>query len=196
MIKTDPGSTKTVVVLIAILIGAVAVTFARINPGKRPSAAGSTPAAAAAKGSGSVTVSPVTSLARNPFRKPGDMSGSPAKTAKGVGIVAQSEQPSPDMKLEPIQISLLPSTTPAKIGEEGASDIVESSDEKPAQPEFVLLATVEGPQGASAVICRGQSAATVVSVGEAIEGGYKVEHIDSSRAVLKNGMEIVVVKRL
>ena len=195
MIKTDPGSTKTVVVLIVILLGAVAVTFARIVPGKGSSAGASTPAVAAAKGAGSVAVLPISGLARNPFRNPDGTGGQSAKAPSGIGIIAQSEQMNQDAKLEPLQIGVLPVGSSGETSVEESPNAAESTDEKPAPPEFVLLATVEGPQGISAVIRSGTSAAVVVTSGEVVEGGYKVQHIDKSRAVLKNGVDTVVVKR-
>jgi len=64
-----------------------------------------------------------------------------------------------------------------------------------SKPAFTLLATVRGTLGYSAVIRGSASAARVVEVGDVLERGFKVTHVDSSRAVLTDGREIIVAKR-
>ncbi len=194
------NSTPAVVILLVILAGAIGVTFVRLNPKNMRSAAKpEQPAVAARTGSGSVTVAPVLGLSRNPFRKP-DAFRNVAKSAPaGIDVVVQSPgkvAPATGFQLEAVPIGKLPSPSDAvTLDKQESADTQAENAQKPAQPEFALLATVAGAGGISAVIRNGGSNTTVIEVGDVVDGGYTVQKIEKDQAVLKNGVDIVVVKR-
>ncbi|MGI6294841.1 MAG: hypothetical protein ACOX3G_02020 [Armatimonadota bacterium] len=187
-------------ILLVILVGAIVVTFVRLSPKSASrSAQPAQPAVAAQAGSGSVTVAPAFSLSRNPFRQPEAFRILPKKAKDGINVVVQnqgSNGTAPGFQLQAMPIGKLPSSTGASLAEgEDGDDIGTSDSQKPAEPEFALLATVTGSNGISAVIRKGGSDTSVIEVGDVVEGGYTVQKIEKDQAVLKNGVDIVVVKR-
>jgi|LSQX01.3.fsa_nt_gb hypothetical protein len=199
MNKADKNSTPMVVALLVILVGAIAITFARINPRSgRQAASEAAQAVAAQAGSGCVSVAPVGSLSRNPFRKPDAIAASKAEQSGGISSIVQENfvRPVDAIHLEAMPVNGLPTTPDAAVGEDEIADNdADGQDKQAPKPEFDLLATVGGSQGMCAVIRGAGSNTIVVGVGDVIEGGFTVQKIEKGRAVLKNGVDIVVVTR-
>lgn len=194
------NSTPAVVVLLVILAGAIVVTFMRLTPKNVRGAAKSEPPAVAARsGSGSTTIASAFSLSRNPFRKPDALRNVPGTSLADTGVVIQNQDPksaATGFQLEAMPIGKLPSSSGEVTHDnENTSDIETADTQKPDEPEFALLATVTGADGISAVIRRGGANTTVIEVGDVVEGGYTVKRIEKDQAVLKNGVDIVVIKR-
>lgn len=177
-------------------------TVARIHPdtGQQASASAAT-AAVAQVYPESVAVVNASQSSRNPFRKPDVMRGAFGRSAQaerlptssgdsGPVVVAEGgSRTSTSFSINPMPVGELPANateTPAS-GQAGKSE--------PEKPAFVLLATVGGPGGLCAVIRSGESNTRVVAVGDVLEGGYKVQKVETGRVVLKNGRDTVVIKR-
>ncbi len=198
--SASKNSTPAVVVLLIILAGAIAVTIVRLSPKSASAVAGTEqPAVAAQAGSGSVTVAPAFSLSHNPFRKPDAFRTASNAATENTGVMAQNQgtkSTATGFRLDAMPIGKLPSSAVVMApNNEDASDVEATNAQKPAEPEFALLATVAGSDGISAVIRKGGANTTVIEVGDVVDGGYTVQKIDRDQAVLKNGVDIVVVKR-
>jgi hypothetical protein len=199
-IKTDPSQKKAVVVLLIVLGGAVVFTISRIHPDTpRQATTAPTTAAVTQASSSCVTVVPAFQSARNPFRKPDAIRAAFGKSRGGIGAIGMSgdgARPSESFGVGVMPVGGLPSatrTTAPEATPSGRTDTTAKTE--PAKPQFALLATVGGPGGMCAVIRGGESNPRVVAVGDIVEGGYRVQRIEKSRAVLRNGGDTVVVTR-
>ncbi len=198
MIKTDPSQTKTVIALLAILAVAVVATIMRIHPNlAQPSAAVAGQTAARQVGTAPCVTIIDGQTSKNPFRKPkalreqisrAAMSGIAFDMANGNNSSARSMNKS-GLNFAPI--GPMPVSTVSDIK---ASDTTKADTEK-TKTQFALLATVGGPNGMTAVIRIGDSNTRVVSVGDMLDGDYRVAKLEDGRAVLKNGSDIVEIKR-
>lgn len=198
MIKTDPSQTKTVVVLLVVLVGAIAATVLRIHPDSAQRATANAAAAAvtAVKENPAPRVAVVVAATtRNPFRKPRAISAALSREAKqGITFTAtgarQTAAAASDEKFDLGRVGPMPLST---VGEVQPSQDASKTDE--SKPRFALLATVSGPNGLTAVIRMGDSTTRVVGVGDTLDGRYKVAKLEADRAVLKNGSDIIEVRR-
>lgn len=200
MIKTDPSQTKTVVVLIVVLVAAVVFTVMRIHPGGQQQQAAAPGAAQAAEAapSASVSIVPAFQPSRNPFHKPEDLqraSTDSSASRPGIGTVAVQEsggQRPGGMSIPPMPVAAVPSQGAGQMSEPSATD---AKSKEAARPQFALTAVVGGPDGFTAVIRCGESNSRVVGVGDLLDGGYRVERLEEDRAVLKNGRDVLVIKK-
>ncbi len=198
MIKTDPSQTKTIAVLLVVLAGAVVVTVLRIHPDSTQPAAGSAAAATAttrecAMPSVTVTAGPTS---RNPFRKPPEINSALSRQAEqgidfGTTSVQEGKTAADGMKYDLGRVAAMP---PGAVGETRPAEPDGTKTEE-TKPQFALLTTVSGPNGLTAVIRIGDSATRVVTVGDTIDGYYKVTKLEQGRAVLRNGSDVIEVKR-
>jgi len=199
MIKTDPSQTKTVIALLVVLAGAVAATVLRIHPDSAQRAVANAPGSAVAAvkedPAPRVTVNAGPTV-RNPFRKPKAVSGRLSREAArgetlatnrvGESAVGASDEKFGLGRVGPMPLGAVGETRPS------AQDTTNSEENK---PQFVLLATVSGPNGLTAVIRIGESTTRVVGVGDTLDGRYKVAKLEAGRAVLKNGSDVIEVRR-
>lgn len=202
MIKTDPSQTKAVVVLLLILGAAVVWTVIRVTPGaqqQQQSAASTTEAAEAS--SASATIVPAFQPSRNPFRKPASARSVMGRDARlgvdsGAAIVQEGgARQSGNFKIGPMPIGVVPSAGANQATSDSAQTGSAPKAAEPEKPQFALVAIVGGDGGFTAVIRCGESNTRVVGVGDVLEGGYRVEKLEESRAVLRDGRDVVVIKR-
>jgi len=202
MIRTDPSQTKTVIVLLLVLGAAVVWTVIRINPSARPQAAAAAAAEVAQVSVQAATVAPAFQPSRNPFRKPAAIRACLSKDARlGVdtyGVLVQEgrARSSGSFKLAPLGFGKVEMQrgAPGRAGSEGSTS-AQTENPELARPQFALLAIVGGPDGFTAVIRSGESNTMVVAVGDTLEGGYKVQKLESTRAFLAKGRDVVEIKR-
>lgn len=189
MIKTDPSQTKAVVVLLLVLGGAVVATVLRIHPNSARPAVAVAAAAATTRESAAprVTVTAGPS-SRNPFRKPEAVRAAfsrEAKSGAGSGAVPVQEGGLSPAGVRLPSMSAVPSPSADK-SPDAQSDTQTNNSEAP-DLGFELLATVAGPHGITAVISINASKTRVVTVGDVLDGDYKVVRLDQHRAFVANG---------
>jgi len=198
-IEVDPKQTKAVVALLVTLAGAIGYIVVRAHPPEQPAVAAQRVAVVSEKQSSARTREPAgVEISRNPFERPAGLPA-PAKSSKASGIVTDETGPGASAELAPAAVGELPASgevdAPRPFRSEKSERSTASARDDKSKPTFTLLATVRGVQGYSAVIRAGASVARVVEVGDVLEGGFKVKQVDSSRAVLTDGREIIVAKR-
>lgn len=215
LIKTDPSQTKTVVVLLAVLVVAIAFIAIRLSP-PAPVAPESEEQPTAASTSASKVGKWSVELARNPFEQPpfpadaaegkneaaamarvgpaprGLTEGGPVPVnpfAKMSGRLpgAMAAQGAPGMELAPAPAHSLPK------GPAGAPETPDQPSEP--KPVFTLLATIGDARGLSAVIQCQNAKPRVVETGDVLDGGYRISRIERDRAVLTDGRDTIVAKR-
>lgn len=199
MIKTDPSQTKTVIALLVILAGAVGATVLRIHPDSAQRVA----ANAAASAVTAVKEEPAPCVivaagpaARNPFRKPRAISAALSREAKqritsDANGVGQGPAGADNENFDLERVGPMP------LGDviETRASASDTANAEQSKPQFVLLATVSGPNGLTAVIRVADSTTRVVGVGDTLDGHYKVAKLEADRAVLKNGSDVIEVRR-
>lgn len=203
-IKVDPKQSKAVVPLLVILVGAIAVTILRINPGPAASA----PANAANSKVNSTPSGAVVNASydpsRNPFIKPELISAAIKSMKSAIGEPSPAElmksfekrkhYPDTPLNTKPLKWhSPVVNVSPMPIPSVGEKTAVKEP-QKP-KPSFALLATIGNEGGFSAVVKSDGSNERVVEVGDVLDGGYRVKQIEADRAVLTDGRDIVIAKR-
>ena len=202
MIKCDPSQTKTVVVLIVILVAAVVFTVVRIHPAGGQQQAAQAPAAQAstATSPAEVSIVPAFATSRNPFRRPvgvrspssrGGVDAAPTRIA----VQEASDSRVTPVKIPPMTVTAVPSGAGQSTPAPGDAKEADPKAKEPDKPQFALTAVVGGAGGYTAVISSGENNTRVVGVGDVLDGGYKVQTIEECRVVLKNGRDVLVIKR-
>jgi len=185
-IKTDPSQTKTVIVLLVVLLSTVGVTVYRVSPSSSPEETAK--AKIKATGKAQATVSPETTgeSDRNPFAGPVDVDISEQESSIS-SSVKLPHMPDMNEKIGPWNPGNI-SITPEK------SEIAYAANEEPL-PKFELMSTVKGPDGYCAVIRIDGSDIRVVNIGDRVKGGFKMVAINPDRAVLINGKTKTIAVR-
>lgn len=218
LIRTDPNQTKTVVVLLCILVMAIGVTVLRLKPTpvaqtssvKQSEQKQNVPAHQSAT---AVCGNP----SRNPFERPKNFLpatvGSILESVDGlsrdlpeVGRLPNPWRSSGTVRVEPFDVggiskfdasSSRSSEIPATGSKETDKQPIITSDRPnvEARPTFTLLATVRSPDGFSAVISINGAETRVVEVGDVLEGGFRVKMLTEDHALLSDGRENAIARR-
>lgn len=218
LIRTDPNQTKTVVVLLCILVMAIGVTVLRLKPTpvaqtssvKQSERKQNVPAHRSAT---AVCSNP----SRNPFERPKNFLpatvGSIPESVDGlsrdlpeVGRLPNPWRSSGAVRVEPFDVGGISKfdasssrsfNIPAAGSKETDKQAVITSDRPnvEARPTFTLLATVRSPDGFSAVISINGAETRVVEVGDVLEGGFRVKMLTEDHALLSDGRENAIARR-
>jgi len=200
LIRNDPSQTKTVAALLVVLAAAIVFVIVRVGSHREARPTDATEPTANQAASSASADSTTYSASRNPFKRPAILKAAlggvteslagenafPTASRTGLGARFRHGDPAP---LHPMDFgSLLTAAAQPPFPKE--VQVIE----KP-RPEFALLATVKSAGGWCAVIRSGDSRPRVVEVGDVVEGGFKVRRLETDRAVLTDGRDIVIAKR-
>lgn len=202
--KHDPNQTKTVVLLIVVLAGAIGFTVMRLTGGgETPPVAKQAAAQQSAAASGGARCIEACDLARDPFDKPRMFQAAleirdavESRVAEGVNATANPEPNPYAGAIRPVDpasglaLTPLPGNAAVRPADPAPKPAVER-----AASRFELLATVRGSGGWSAVIKTDDSQIRVVDVGDTVGNGFKVMRIETGRVVLKDGRITIIAKR-
>jgi hypothetical protein len=219
LIRTDPNQTKTVVVLLCILVMAIGVTVLRLKP--TPVAQTSSVKQGEQKQNVPANRSTTTlcsNLSRNPFERPknflpatlGSIPESIDGLSRDLPQVVRLPNPwrsSGTVRVEPFDVGgiskfdALPSrrfNNIPNIDSKETDKLSVINNDRPnveTRPTFTLLATVKSPDGFSAVISINGAETRVVEVGDVLEGGFRVKMLTEDHALLSDGRENAIARR-
>ncbi len=201
LIRTDPSQTKTVVALLVVLAAAIVFVIVRVGSRGGAKPADTTKPTVDESVSTALVDSTPYNASRNPFKRPAILKTAMERVRESLS--RESSFPSISRTspkagfwrdnsagLDPVDFgSLFGAPAQRSVVPKEAPVI-----EKP-KPEFALLATVKSADGWCAVIRSADSRPRVVEVGDIVEGGFKVRRLETDRAVLTDGRDIIIAKR-
>jgi len=207
----DRNQTRTVAVLLCILVLAVGVTGYRIKSrsvrpqqmvpaaDKASSDLAKTKGRAEAEGFSSALAS---ARFRNPFAAP----KTPATVANSSKPVSVRPLPlgAPNgirpfdswSRKDWVKVVAVENRPPvSKTGMQDEKAISDVSRDEPNSARFILLATVTSSRGCSAVIQCDGSVVQTVEVGDVLCNGFRVVNVNRDEAVLTDGVKTIVARR-
>ncbi|MFQ3549616.1 MAG: type II secretion system protein N [Armatimonadota bacterium] len=203
-IKTDPSQNKLVAVLIVILISTVGITAFRLKPANEPVSVPTEESVADnVEKKQNYPQQDIKEIKRNPFAKPIDIAGAAEDQAKGLSesnlqpnsenIQTKSNKiDTSNLELKPLDISNIVEDNLKTKNNKPSND---TNNETQKLPNVILHGIVGDSNGKVAILSVNGSEAKVYSVGERIEGGFRISSITESTVVLMNGKEKIVAKR-
>ncbi|MDH7601015.1 MAG: hypothetical protein QHI38_02600 [Armatimonadota bacterium] len=215
LVKTDSSQTKTVIVLVAVLVITLGVLGYRIRS-RTAALQGASPAAVQASQDSTLTAKPGTGtgvdtrtqhmLSRNPFAMPSIVRAS----VSGGNARRGGVQPLPVGLPQSVRSNNswvakdLVKVLPVRDAVSGSDLRIQGEDQQlPAQVQkvdsgsvkYVLLATVTSDHGCSALIQSPDSVVRAVDIGDVLENGFRVVSVSRDEAVLTNGKQTIVARR-